>query len=78
LSGVEEQDEEEDEISYTQSHENASTYATSTSQPGEDTLQTDGGEHESYDQADESLLDNIEISGSTPRAFRPRNSDDKS
>jgi len=72
LSGVEERDEEDEDLSYTQSHENASTYATSTSQPGEDTIHPDGEEHETYDQADDSLLDNADISGSTPRAPRPR------
>jgi DASH complex subunit ASK1 len=77
LSGVEERDEEEDEISYTQSHDNASTYATSASQPGEETLQADAEEHQSYDPADDSLLDNLDISGSTPRAPRPRSTDDK-
>jgi DASH complex subunit ASK1 len=72
LSGVEERDEEDEDISYTQSHENASTYATSTSQPGDDTIHADGEEHESYDQGDESLLENADISGSTPRAPRPK------
>jgi DASH complex subunit ASK1 len=69
---VEERDEEDEDLSYTQSHENASTYATSTSQRGDDTLHPNGEEHETYDQADDSLLDNIDISGSTPRAPRPR------
>lgn len=64
-------------MSYTQSHDNASTFATSTSQPGEDTLHANGEEHESYDQADDSLLDNLDISGSTPRAPRPRSTDGK-
>lgn len=77
LSGVEERDEEEDELSYTQSHDNASTYAASTSQAGESTLHQDGGEHQNYDQTDDSLLDNLDISGSTPRAPRPRSTDDK-
>ena len=71
LSGVEERDEEDEDFSYTQSHENASAYATSTSQPGDDTLHADGEEHDPYNQADDSLLDN-DISGSTPRAPRPR------
>jgi DASH complex subunit ASK1 len=73
LSGVEERDEEEEDISYTQSHENASTYAASTSQPGDETVHIDGEEHETYDQADDSLLDNADISGSTPRAARSKN-----
>ena len=72
MSGVEERDEEDDEGSYTQSHE-ASTYATST-QYGDDTIRTDGEVHESYDQADDSLLGNADISGSTPRAPRPKSS----
>jgi DASH complex subunit ASK1 len=67
LSGVEERDEEEEETTYSQSHEGGSTYVTSTSQPGDDTLHADGEEHESYDQADDSLLENGDISGSTPR-----------
>lgn len=76
LSGVEERD-DEDELSYAQS-QNASTYAGSVSQPGESTLHADGEEHETYDQADDSLLDNADISGSTPRAPRPRSiTDDK-
>jgi DASH complex subunit ASK1 len=72
LSGVEERDGEDEDLSYTQSYENASTYATSTSQHGDNTLHPDGEEHETYDQADDSLLDNVDISGSTPRASRPR------
>ncbi|TAQ91213.1 hypothetical protein B7494_g399 [Chlorociboria aeruginascens] len=72
LSGVEERDEEEEDISYAHSHENTSTYATSTSQTGEDTLPSDGGEHERYDPGDDSLLDNLDISGSTPRAPRQK------
>lgn len=32
----------------------------------------DGDEHESYDQTDDSLLDDIDISGSTPRTARPK------
>jgi len=68
LSGVEERDEEEEDISYTQSHDNASAYTTS--QRGDETLRTEGEEQESYD-VDDSLLDNGDISGSTPRAPRP-------
>ncbi len=49
-----------------QSHENASTYATSPPQPGDDTVHADSEHHEQYDQ-DDSLLDNGDISGSTPR-----------
>lgn len=50
-----------------QCHDNASTYATSTSQPGDDTVHADGTDHETYDQGDDSLLDNGDVSGSTPR-----------
>lgn len=71
MSGVEERD-EEDEASYAQSHDEASTYATSTtSHPGDETLAAADGEgHESY--IDDSLLDNPDISGSTPRPPRPK------
>lgn len=64
-------------MSYTQSHDNGSAYGASTSQPGEDTLRTDVEGHESYDQADDSLLDNLDISGSTPRAPRPTSRDSR-
>ncbi|KAH8597247.1 DASH complex subunit Ask1-domain-containing protein [Bisporella sp. PMI_857] len=70
LSGVEERDEEDEEVSYEQSHEQASTYASS--HRGDETLQTEG-EHE-YDQEQDSLLDDADISGSTPRAPRPESS----
>ena len=76
LTSGQEQEADAGDLSYTQSHDNASTYATSTSQPGEETLRTDGAEQETYDQADDSLLDNIDISGSTPRAPRPRSATD--
>lgn len=69
---MEEREGEEDDLSYTQSHENASTYATSTSQPGDETLNADDNHHERYDETDDSLLDNGDISGSTPRAPRPK------
>jgi DASH complex subunit ASK1 len=71
---VEEREEEEDDLSYTQSHENASTFATSTSQAGDETLNTERDHHERYDETDDSLLDNGDISGSTPRAPRPKSS----
>ncbi|PVH85970.1 hypothetical protein DL98DRAFT_511053 [Cadophora sp. DSE1049] len=71
LSGVEEREEEED-ASYTQSHGDASTYATS--QQGDDTGRYQSHEHDVYDQTDDSLLDNADISGSTPRAPRPKSS----
>ncbi|KAH7314042.1 DASH complex subunit Ask1-domain-containing protein [Rhexocercosporidium sp. MPI-PUGE-AT-0058] len=71
LSGVEERDAEED-ASYTQSHGDASAYANS--QPGEDSVRYHGQEHDAYDQNDDSLLDNADISGSTPRAPRPKSS----
>ncbi|TVY93662.1 DASH complex subunit [Lachnellula willkommii] len=74
LSGVEEREEEEDDLSYTQSHENASTYATSTSQPGDETLNAESEHHNRFDETDDSLLDNGDISGSTPRAPRPKSS----
>ncbi|KAH6673704.1 DASH complex subunit Ask1-domain-containing protein [Halenospora varia] len=70
LSGVEEREEDEDP-SYTQSHEHTSTYAEST-QHGDETLQTEG--HERYDESNDSLLDDNDISGSTPRAPRPKSS----
>jgi DASH complex subunit ASK1 len=66
LSGVEEREEDED-ISYGQSNVDASTYAES-SRPVDDTLQESHG----YDQTHDSLLDDGDISGSTPRAPRPK------
>jgi DASH complex subunit ASK1 len=50
-----------------QSHGNANIYATSISLPGDGTVHADGTEHETYDQGDDSLLDNGDVSGSTPR-----------
>lgn len=76
MSGVEERDEEEEDQSYAQTHDNTSTYGGSVSQPGEDTLQQDSLDQESYNQTDDSLLDNGDISGSTPRAPRPRSATD--
>lgn len=76
LSGVEEREGDEEDVSYSQSPEDASAY---TSQPGDDTVRTDGQEHESYDQTDDSLLgDDVDISGSTPRARPTTSSSDKS
>ncbi|KAG9231400.1 DASH complex subunit Ask1-domain-containing protein [Amylocarpus encephaloides] len=69
LSGVEER-EEDQELSYAQSQQDASTYAESTSRPGDDTLHS-RSEH-TFDQTEDSLLDNADISGSTPRAPRPK------
>ena len=69
LSGYEElaADEDLEDTALSQSHGNASTYATSASQAGDDTVHADDEEHGTYDQADDSLLDNADISGSTPR-----------
>lgn len=76
LSGVEEREGEEEDQSYTQSHEDASAY---TSQQGDETIRTDTQEHERYDQTDDSLLgDDADISGSTPRARPTTASSDKS
>ncbi|KUJ10323.1 uncharacterized protein LY89DRAFT_257850 [Mollisia scopiformis] len=70
LSGVEEREEDEEDVSYTQSHENT-TYATS--QAGDSTVH---GEQQ-YNQTDDSLLDDPDISGSTPRARPTTASSDK-
>lgn len=76
MSGVEEKEGEEEDQSYTQSYEDASAY---TSQQGDDTIRTDVHEHENYDGADDSLLgDDVDISGSTPRARPTTSSSDKS
>ncbi|RDL33689.1 DASH complex subunit Ask1 [Venustampulla echinocandica] len=75
LSGVEEREEDGDP-SYTQSHENTSTYGDSTSQGGDDTLPAHREGHDAYDETDNSLLDDASISGSTPRAPRPKSSMD--
>lgn len=66
---MEEREEDEDQ-SYTQSHQDASTYAES-SRPADETLNDDANHHH-YDQMDDSLLDNGDISGSTPRAPRTK------
>ncbi|CZT00835.1 uncharacterized protein RCO7_03161 [Rhynchosporium graminicola] len=71
LSGVEEREEEQD-TSYSQSHQDASTYAAS--QNGDNSFRYQAHEHDVYDQTDDSLLDNADISGSTPRAPRPKSS----
>ncbi|KAK0102881.1 DASH complex subunit ask1 [Cadophora gregata] len=71
LSGVEEREEEED-ASYTQSHGDISTYATL--QQGDDSARYPSRQHDVYDQTDDSLLDDADISGSTPRATRPKSS----
>ncbi|CZR62362.1 uncharacterized protein PAC_12259 [Phialocephala subalpina] len=70
LSGVEEREEDEEDASYAQSYE-ASTYATS--QAADSTAH---GEHQ-YNQTDDSLLDDPDISGSTPRARPTTASSDK-
>jgi DASH complex subunit ASK1 len=67
LSGVEERDDEEGDETYTQSHDHASTYETSTT--ADETMRADG-EEQSYDQTNDSLLDNQDVSGSTPRPPR--------
>ncbi|EKD15471.1 DASH complex subunit Ask1 [Drepanopeziza brunnea f. sp. 'multigermtubi' MB_m1] len=74
LSGVEERDVEDDDISFTQSHEGASIYSTSASLLEDDTAQHQGAARDLYDQTDDSLLDNADISGSTPRAPPPKSS----
>ncbi|RDW79649.1 hypothetical protein BP6252_04287 [Coleophoma cylindrospora] len=66
LCGVEENEQEEEDASYSQSHENTSAYGTS---QADETFQTEG-EHQSYEQ--DSLLDDPDMSGSTPRAPRSR------
>jgi len=45
-------------------------YDTSVSQPGDNTLHTNGNGHEDYDDVDDSILDGADISGSTPRQTR--------
>jgi DASH complex subunit ASK1 len=69
LSGYEELavDEELEDTAFSQSQGNVSTGATSTSQPCDDTIHGEGQEGDIYDQADDSLLDNGDVSGSTPR-----------
>jgi DASH complex subunit ASK1 len=62
---------DEEETALSQSQGNRSSYATSTSQPDDITTHTDSEDHETYDQAD-SLLDNGDISGSTPRPTRSK------
>lgn len=72
LSGVEEREEEEDET-YTESHDQASTYETTETSGADETLRTDGeGEEHHYDQTTDSIMDNVEVSGSTPRRPRPK------
>ena len=71
LSGVEEREEEEEDETYTQSHDNASTYETTETSTADETLRADG-EEQHYDHTNDSLLDNIEVSGSTPRRPRPK------
>lgn len=46
----------------------------STSIQGDDDTARHHVEHDAYDQMDDSLLDNADISGSTPRAPRPKSS----
>ncbi|PQE28880.1 dash complex subunit ask1 protein [Rutstroemia sp. NJR-2017a BBW] len=73
LSGVEEREEEED-ASYSQSHDHTNEYTAS--HVGEETLQTEDHTQHTYEQ-DDSMLDDNEISGSTPRAPHPRSIKDK-
>ncbi|KAM3085280.1 DASH complex subunit ask1 [Clarireedia jacksonii] len=73
LSGVEEREEEED-ASYSQSHDQTNEYTTS--HVGEETLQTEDNTQHAYEQ-DDSMLDDNEISGSTPRAPHPQSTKDK-
>lgn len=71
LSGVEEREGEgEEDETYTQSQDHASTYETSTT-AADETLRADG-EEQSYDHTTDSLLDNVDVSGSTPRPPRPK------
>ncbi|KAG9249333.1 DASH complex subunit Ask1-domain-containing protein [Calycina marina] len=71
LSGVEEREEEEEEYTYDQSQETASnTYEARGSQDGDETVRTERGVQESYDETEDSILDNPDITGSTPRAPR--------
>jgi DASH complex subunit ASK1 len=69
LSGYEElaADGDDEETALSQSQDNNSAYVTSTSQADDETAHVD---HETYDQVDNSLLDNGDISGSTPRPVR--------
>lgn len=67
LSGVEER--EEEDLSYAQTAEETTAYGESTAQ-GDETLQQHS-EH-GFHEADDSLLDGGDISGSTPRAPRMR------
>ncbi|CAG8973837.1 hypothetical protein HYALB_00005583 [Hymenoscyphus albidus] len=63
LSGVEEREEDEDQ-SYTQSHQDASTYAES-SRPADETMNEESSQQH---YVDDSLLEDGDMSGSTPRA----------
>ncbi|KAF7863228.1 hypothetical protein EAF04_007310 [Stromatinia cepivora] len=63
LLQVEQQGEEED-VSYTQSHEDPSQYTAS--QIDDETIRTEDDGHHLYDQ-DDSMLEDNDISGSTPR-----------
>ncbi|KAL3418332.1 DASH complex subunit Ask1 [Phlyctema vagabunda] len=68
LCGVEE-NEQEEELSYTQSHDNTSAYGASQQ---DETFRSQAEEHESYDQGDDTMLDDADMTGSTPRAPRSR------
>lgn len=59
-------DDEEQDTSLSQSH-NASTYAASESRADDDTLQASGHEQDTYERGEDSLLDDADMSGSTPR-----------
>ncbi|KAM0161142.1 hypothetical protein ACHAPG_002621 [Botrytis cinerea] len=64
-----EQQEEEEDVSYSQSHEEQSQYTASHVE--DETVRTEDDGHHSYDQ-DDSMLEDNDISGSTPRAPPPR------
>lgn len=71
-------DKPEDETMLSQSHDGNTTF--STSRTGDDTTIQARREEErerSYDQDDDSLLDNADISGSTPRAPQLRSGNEK-
>jgi DASH complex subunit ASK1 len=73
LSGVEEREEEEEDETYTESHDQASTYETTETSGADETVHADGeGDGHHYDQTTDSIMDNVEVSGSTPRRPRPK------
>lgn len=64
LSGYEEKAEDEEDSALSQSNDHNSTYANSTMQQGEESRV----DQEVYDETEDSLLDGVSVSGSTPRA----------